>query len=317
MTRRTSRKPGDAPRSTGGSEDPHAQLRDNTRGQRIQKVLAFAGVASRRDCEALIANGRVYVNGKPLTTLPAWVDPWKDRIEVNGVPIPKPARTARERYVYVALHKPRRVISTAYDPEDRRTVTELVDLPASLAERVFPVGRLDADTTGLILLTNDGELANRLTHPRYGIAKEYLVSVKGRVTPEDIEALKRGIVLAHPVKRAERRDAAAGPVNVRRASMTDVKILGHSRGQSSEDRTNIAVTLQEGQNREVRRLMARLGFKVHRLQRVAIGPITLKGIASGAWRLLTTQEVGRLKRITGMTRPHGKPREHDTPALRR
>lgn len=315
MTRRPSRKSDDAPRPKADPNDPHAELRDNSRGERIQKVLAFAGVASRRDCEALIANGRVNVNGKPLITLPAWVDPWKDRIEVNGVPLPKPARNERERFVYIALHKPRSVISTAHDPEDRRTVTQLVNIPPSLAERVFPVGRLDADSTGLILMTNDGELANRLTHPRYGIAKRYMVALKGKLTADDIEVLKRGIILAHPVKRARRSDAADGPVTVRRASVSDVTVLGYDRGQDREDRTKIAITLQEGQNREIRRVMARLGFKVHRLQRVAIGPITLKGLPSGEWRLLTGEEIDRLKRITGMNAEQAaaRPKKTDRP----
>ncbi|MCE9590667.1 MAG: rRNA pseudouridine synthase [Planctomycetes bacterium] len=295
--RKTNRRPGDAPKKPTGDGDP---LRDASHGQRIQKVLAFAGVASRRDCEALVTNGRVSVNGKPVTTLPAWVDPWRDRILVNGIPIPKPAHNPRDRYVYIALNKPRRVISTAHDPEDRRTVTELVDLPPDLAERVFPVGRLSADASGLILLTNDGELANRLTHARYGIAKRYLVTVKGRLTGADVDAMNRLITHAPPPKRGPQEDAASAPAEIRDPSATGVTVMGYDQGEGTAERTKLMVTLREGHNREVRTVMFRLGLKVHRLQRVAIGSLMLKGLASGKWRQLTPPEVAKLREETGM-----------------
>ena len=190
-----------------------AELTDASRGQRLQKVLAQAGVASRRDAEALITAGQVTVNGQRVTAMPAWVDPFHDRIEVNGHPIPRPERPRSERAgssrprhsrhslgdrLYIILHKPRRVISTSRDDAGRTSVVDLVNLPEDIARRVFPVGRLDADSTGLILLTNDGELTNQLTHPRYGVPKQYLVSIRGHLVPEDVEKLKKGLFLATP-----------------------------------------------------------------------------------------------------------------------
>ncbi|MCX5659438.1 MAG: pseudouridine synthase [Planctomycetota bacterium] len=254
--------------------------------------------------------------------------------------------------VYIALNKPRNTITTASDPEGRTSVLDLVELPPNYARRIFPVGRLDADSTGLLILTNDGELANRLTHPRYGVVKEYLVSVKGALTPADVEQLQSGLYLAHPTKGrgrsrppgagpgAERksvellgttagkpprptrgtpfsydpqRDEAAGTastlnpatatgavagVRVKKAAMEDVVVLEQQRDVTRGDRTRLLVRLREGQNREIRRLMARLGFKVRRLQRVAIGPVTLKGLPVGGWRMLTPHEVRGLMRAS-------------------
>ena len=272
---------------------PH-ELTDASRGDRLHKVMAGAGVASRRDCEKLIADGRVRVNGQPVTAGPAWVDPTRDRIEVDGHPLRrrKPA-TGRDNFVYLILHKPRNVICTARDPQGRVTVLDLIDLPPRTATRVFPVGRLDADSTGLLLLTNDGELANRLTHPRYGVAKQYQVTIRGRLSNEDADKLKRGLFLT-PAKTSARSPG-------QRASMTDVVITSRHRDRDQGDRTRLLVTLQEGRNREIRRMMVRLGFNVRRLHRVAIGPITLKGIASGQWRMLRGPEIGRLRRTAGLT----------------
>lgn len=347
---------GDAARAAQGSADLPEELRDSSRGERLQKVLASAGVAARRECEAMILAGRVTVNGHRVLSLPAWADPREDRIEVDGrllprpsrlpapvsLPIPhgkhgaggpqvrtgkgaRPARPAADAAhheamalaadrVYIALNKPRNTITTASDPEGRRSVLDLVELPPNFSRRIFPVGRLDADSTGLLLLTNDGELANRLTHPRYGVVKEYLVSVKGTLTAEDIEQLQEGLYLAHPTKgRARTRPPGARPpvapaapgapadpagVRVKRAAMEDVVLLEHQRDVTRGDRTRLLVRLREGQNREIRRLMARLGFKVRRLQRVAIGPVTLKGLAVGSWRMLTPQEVKGLFRAS-------------------
>ncbi|NJL31495.1 MAG: rRNA pseudouridine synthase [Phycisphaerales bacterium] len=197
-----------------------AEFRDAERGIRLQKAMAEAGTASRRDCEKMIEQGRVTVNGQPVAGLPAWVDPFHDRIELDGKALRKPKalpsahpsrvisshsknnpahslNTLPGDKVYVMLHKPRQTITTTDDPDKRRNVMDLVpvhELPGS--PRLFPVGRLDADSTGLLLLTNDGELANRLTHPRYGIRKTYLVSIKGRIEHEHIEQLKRGLFLA-------------------------------------------------------------------------------------------------------------------------
>ena len=281
-TKRAPRR-GDGKRSRRGVP---ADFTDAARGVRLQKVLAEAGVASRRRCEDLIVAGQVRVNGKLVTALPAWVDPENDKISVDGKPMRRTGRGLRVPHkVYVVLNKPRKVVATAHDPEGRRNVVGMVDLPD--APRLFPVGRLDADSSGLILLTNDGELAQQLTHPSYEVPKEYQVSVKGRLTDEDMETLKRGLFLTG------RRNAAAP---VKRAAMQQVKRLGYSRGKTGNERTRISVTLTEGQNREIRRLLARLGFNVRRLERVAIGPLKLKGLASGEWRRLNAREVNMLRR---------------------
>jgi pseudouridine synthase len=295
--------------------DVPAPYNDAAHGPRLQKVMANAGVAARRDCETFITDGRVRVNGTVINTLPAFVDPATDRIEVDGRPLPRPkpprsrarAQTAASKpehaHVYVLLYKPRHVVSTTDDEAGRRTVIDLVNAPALRQARLYPVGRLDADSTGLILLTNDGELTHRLTHPSYEIAKKYRVSIKGALTPEDIERLKKGLLLVTPHARHRKPTpsgggSASGPV--KRATMSDVKLLAHQRDVTRGDRTVIEVTLHEGQNREIRRLLARLGFNVRRLQRTALGPLTLKGLASGHWRLLTRSEIAVLHRLVGM-----------------
>lgn len=262
---------------------------------RLHKVLAEAGVASRRDCEELIRNGQIRVNGQLITGLPAWVDPQSDHITVDGRPM-RPKATGpgpRRGNSYVLLNKPRGVISTTDDPQSRRNVLDLIDLPQ--APRLFPVGRLDADSTGLILLTNDGELAQALTHPSYQVPKVYHVSVRGRMTDDDVAALNRGVFLAHRA-RSGVSGKRQGP-KVKRAAADHVKLLDYSRpSRGHNERTRLAVTLREGQNREIRRILGRLGFKVRRLQRVAIGPLTIKGLGVGQWRLLSGTEVARLKR---------------------
>lgn len=278
---------------------------DATRGPRLQKVLAAAGVASRRDCEQLIEQGRVSVNGVTIHGLPAWVDPVADHIEVNGQPIQrvKPAPTRRRGNrpalppttgprTYIMLHKPRRVVSTADDDLGRRTVLDLIDLKTQNMRlpRLYPVGRLDAESTGLILLTNDGELTERLTHPRYEVPKQYVVSVRGHVSDQDLAKLRKGMRLTTPT-----RD------DVRRAAVDRVRILAHETDRTRGDRTKLAITLTEGQNREIRRLLARLGHKVRRLKRVAIGPLKLSGLQVGTWRFLTPSEVAALRRAAGLT----------------
>lgn len=291
------------------------ELTDNTRGERLQKYLAKIGVASRRQCEAFIAMGHVIVNGKPVTALPAWIDPQHDRIEVRGrlVNAPTNKPKAPVNHIYVMLNKPRAVVTTTFDPEQRMTVLDLAQLPPNLAKRVFPVGRLDADSSGLILLTNDGELANRLTHPRYGITKQYMVSLRGHLSDTDIAHLKQGLYLANPADRSKPRKGVDAPpatpeteaderqaARVKKAQISNVQVLSRDASRSGHERTRLIVTLKEGQNREIRRMMARLGLKVRRLQRIALGPITIKGLGIGEWRLLTTQEVAKLKKITGL-----------------
>ncbi len=253
-------------------------LRDASRGERLQRVLADAGVASRRACEELIEAGAVEVNGRVVSTLPAWVDPTTDRIVVDGRPLPKP-----ERHVYVMLNKPSRVLSTVEDEPgaDRKTVLDLVDHPERA--RLFPVGRLDYESLGLVLLTNDGALANRVTHPSYGVPKTYRVVVKGDLDDEAAKEIERGIYLAE--RKAGRTVGAA------RTAHVELAILRRDR-----ETTSLEITLREGRNRQVRRMLAAVGFPVKKLERVAIGPLRLKGVARGAWRELTSQEVQALRR---------------------
>lgn len=257
------------------------ELTDAQRGLRLQKVLADAGVAARRTCEQLVAEGRVRVNGKLVTGLPAWVDPEHDKVTVDGRPVPIAQRDSgpHGRRVYILLHKPRHVITTTNDPEGRKTVLDLINVDN--LPRVFPVGRLDHDTTGLILLTNDGDLAQRLTHPRFGVMKQYIVSIRGRLTEQDITILQRGLYLADAKGRSKR------------AKVAGAELLGYGTGTAG-DRTRLSIHLREGQNREIRRLLARLGYKVRRLQRVAIGPLSLRGLPLGQWRMLTNGEVKAL-----------------------
>lgn len=256
-----------------GAGEP-SEYSDASRGERLQRVLADAGVASRRACEEMIEAGRVEVNGRVVSSLPAWVDPKRDRIAVDGRPI---ARTTR--HVYVMLNKPERTLSTARDEPGalRRTVVGMVEHPSGA--RLFPVGRLDYHTTGLVLLTNDGDLANALTHPRYGVAKTYLATVKGALSDEEIEALERGVYLA------DRRVGAAA--RTRPAVIRKVR--------QDRARTVLEITLHEGRNRQVRRMLAKVGHPVRRLERVAMGPLQLSKLARGEWRELTVGEVRALR----------------------
>jgi len=285
-------------------DDTPAELRDGSRGVRLHKAMADAGVASRRDSEALIAEGRVKVNGRVIKKMPAWVDPQEDRITVDGEHLKRPQKKRTPpgggdgggggAKTYIMVNKPKRVICTNDDPEGRKRVIDLIDIP--LAARLFPVGRLDYDSTGLILLTNDGELTNRLTHPSYEVTKRYHVNVDGRLTEADVQKLRKGLYLAHKGK-----PGGAG-AHLRRAAAAVVKVLGHETDRSRGDRTALSITLKEGQNREVRRILARLGHKVRKLQRVAIGPVKLKGLALGEWRMLTSTEVHMLYKAAGLNR---------------
>jgi 23S rRNA pseudouridine2605 synthase len=281
------------PRNSGDERAVPPELRDASRGQRLHKVIADAGLASRREAERLIAEGHVTVNGQTVTQSPAWVDPARDVIKVDGRLLKGPRELGKAvDKIYVALYKPRGVVTTTQDELGRRSVTDLIKLPGHLPQRIFPVGRLDADSSGLLLLTNDGDLANHLTHPRYEVPKQYMVAVSGRLKPEDVQSLREGLILAH------RR---GGTVHVKRAAMTKVELVGHGRDRNQNERTNLIVTLHEGQNREIRRLLARLGHKVRRLRRVAIGPLSIKGMSVGEWRLLTASEVNQLRHVSSMT----------------
>ena len=262
-------------------------------GERLQKVMADAGVASRRDCELAIRAGRVRVNGRRVTALPCLVTPGRDLVELDGVVIDTGRRAGiRERdRVYLMLNKPRGVISTASDPGGRPNVVALVQPALKSHERVYPVGRLDADSTGLVLLTNDGELAHRLAHPRHGVAKEYRVTVQGQLTPEALARLSKGLYLA------DVNNPAGG---AKRARPERLRVLHQKKDRSRGDLSLVSVTLREGQNREIRRLFARVGAKVRRLERVALGPLQLASLPIGQYRRLRASEIEALKRVAGL-----------------
>jgi pseudouridine synthase len=249
---------------------------DSETGIRLHKYLAHAGVGSRRACEDLIAEGHVKVNGRVVETLPAWVDPKSDNITVKGRAIAKP-----ERHIYVMLYKPRNTVSTVADPDERRTVSELVDHPSGA--RLYPVGRLDYDSMGLVLMTNDGELANAVTHPKYGIHKTYRVIVRGQLTDEHIERLQRGIYLA--------ARESGQTVGAERVGAADIDVVRRER-----ERTIVDITLTEGRNRQIRRLLASVGCHVKKLTRIQLGPLSLKGLAVGEWRELTPTELSMLRK---------------------
>ncbi|MBI4610673.1 MAG: rRNA pseudouridine synthase [Candidatus Rokubacteria bacterium] len=234
---------------------------------RLQKVLAQAGLASRRGSERLIAEGRVTVNGKVVTTPGALADPYRDRIVVDGTPIPPP-----EPKRYLLLHKPPGYVTTRQDPQRRPVVLDLV---RGKQGRVFPVGRLDFDCEGLLLLTNDGQLANRLLHPRFGVPRVYEAEVEGRVGADELDYFRRGTLL---------EDGVARP--------TEVGLLRHTRTTSW-----LRLTFTEGRYREVKRFCAALGHRVVRLRRVEFGPLRLGRLAQGAVRPLTAEEVRRLRAI--------------------
>jgi len=239
---------------------------------RLQKVMADAGVDSRRHCEEMILAGKVKVNGKVVKKLPILVDPETDVIMVSG------RRLRYEPRVYYLLNKPKKVVCTNSDPEGRRRA---IDLLGKIKYRVYPVGRLDADSQGLLIMTNDGELANQLTHPRYGIAKTYIAEINSWVTEEDIGKLKKGIYLEDG-----------------KATFSGVKIV--SRGPK---KTILEITLREGRNRQIKRMLARLGHPVRQLTRTRIGKLTLKGLGPGHFRPLKPTEVNSLRRLV---QPAGK-----------
>jgi len=243
--------------------------------ERLQKVLAHAGVASRRHCEELIVQGRVQVNGKVVRELGVKVNPDTDQIRVDG------RLVKLERHVYLLLNKPAGVITSVRDPQGRRVVTDLLK---GVKERVYPVGRLDYDTSGLLLLTNDGELANQLAHPSYEIDKVYRAWVKGVPSPTQIKRLASGILL---------EDGMTAPGQAR---LLKTAAIG--------DKALLELTIHEGRNRQVRRMCEAIGHPVIALERVRLGFLTLEGLQPGEYRPLTTAEVARLKQ--GFVRA-GKP----------
>lgn len=240
---------------------------------RLQKVMAEAGIDSRRNCEELIKEGVVRVNRKVVDELPAFVDPAQDLITVHG------RRLKHAQKVYYLLNKPKGVICTNADPQGRSLAVNLVPQD----QRVFCVGRLDTDTTGLILITNDNELTNRLTHPRYGVSKRYVATVKGRPEAKQLDSLKRGVRLAE------------GKVHV-----SGIKVLKRGVREST-----LEVTLKQGLNRQIRRMLASVDLDVKHLKRTRIGRIELKGLGIGRFRALSLREVSYLRTLTGLEKKLG------------
>jgi len=239
---------------------------------RLNKYLAHAGLGSRRHVEEIIRAGRVVVDGKVVRVLSTRVDEGQV-VSVDGQPI------AAEKFVYWIVNKPRGYLSTNYDPSGRPRV---VDLVPEVPQRLYTVGRLDEDSEGLVLLTNDGDLAHRLMHPRFGIEKSYLVQVAGVPQREDIQKLLKGVWISDGNVKA-----------------TNVRVV-RKQGQSAW----MQIILKEGKNREIRRMLAKLHHKVMRLKRTALGPLLLRSVGVGKARPLTSREVGRLRNVV---RPHQEP----------
>jgi 23S rRNA pseudouridine2605 synthase len=265
------------------------QVSTQNPGERLQKILSAAGVASRRASETLITGGRVTVNGKTILELGTKADPERDDIRVDGQRI----RIA-ERRRYLLLDKPRGYMTTRKDPEHRPTV---FDLLPEVREYIYPVGRLDYDSEGLLLLTNDGELAERLMHPRHEVEREYHVRVRGVPTDETVGRLRRGVVLEG-----------------RRTAPADVSVMKERLG-AREDQSLLSVVLHEGRTRQVRNMCEAVGHPVVRLRRVRIGPISDPDIRTGEHRDLTSHEVARLRKAAGL--PPAKGSEPPRPQARR
>ncbi|MCK0472175.1 pseudouridine synthase [Halalkalibacter sp. APA_J-10(15)] len=240
--------------------------------ERLQKVIAQAGITSRRKAEQLIIEGKVRVNGKVVRELGVKVIPNKDEIEVNGVPID------REEPVYFLLYKPSGVISSVSDDKGRKVVTDFIEIE----QRVFPIGRLDYDTSGIILLTNDGEFANLLMHPKYNVNKVYVAKVKGIPSKEGLRKLQNGIVL---------EDGKTAPAKVKMTSLDKRK-----------QTAIIRITIHEGRNRQVRRMLEAIGHPVMKLKREEYSFLNLKGLNPGEGRALKPIEVKHLREIA-VTKP--------------
>ncbi len=235
--------------------------------ERVQKIIATSGLASRREAERWIAEGRVTVNRKPVKTPGMTADPSADEIRVNGRKIP-----VYPRKVYLLLNKPQGYVTTLKDPQGRRTIVELMK---GLKERVYPVGRLDYDSEGLLLLTNDGTMAEKLTHPRFRVAKTYLVKVKGIPRAHELSHLRHGVLL-------DGRTARAEEVSVSKCLQRNAWVK---------------ITLMEGKKRQVRRMFEALGHVVIALRRLRMGPLKLGELKKGAYRRLTDAEIGQLRKL--------------------
>jgi 23S rRNA pseudouridine2605 synthase len=245
---------------------------------RLQRFLAQAGVASRRKAEELITAGRVKVNGRVVSELGSKVDPIRDEVTLGG------RRVMQQQPVYLILNKPKGYVTTLSDPEGRPTVMELV---GKVEERVYPVGRLDFNTEGVLLMTNDGDLAHALMHPAGEVKKTYRVKVRGSATREQVDELRHGVTLDDGS-----RTAAA-----------EVELLGPSEGGNN---TWFEITIHEGKNRQIHRMAEALGLQVAKLQRVRYAGLTTEGVRPGRWRSLRRDEVDDLRRLAGMKVPTQK-----------
>lgn len=234
---------------------------------RLQKFLSMAGVASRRRAEEMILQKRIKVNGITVTKPGIKVDTEKDIVQVDGE-----VCKLKNFNVYILLNKPKGYITTLYDPFGRPTVWELIK---GVGTRVFPVGRLDKDTEGLLLLTNDGELAYKLTHPKHGIEKTYIVKVKGNISRKAIDNLEKGVIL---------EEGKTSPAKVR--------VL-----RKENDYSILEIKIHEGKKRQIRRMCEKVGHPVINLKRIRIGDLTLKGLKTGEWRYLTKKEIDYLKNL--------------------
>lgn len=259
--RKTSKKKTSSKRAKPKSTAPSGK-------QRLQKVLAAAGVDSRRNCEELILEGRVRVNRTVVDELPVFVDPEKDVITVDG------KRIKAAEKVYFMLNKPKGVICTNSDPGGRKLAIGLIDTEA----RIFTVGRLDVETTGAIILTNDSILSNRLTHPRYELSKVYEVTVREQIDPGSLEKLKKGVWLS------EGKTGRSAIKIIRRATTGSI----------------VQITIRQGLNRQIRRMFASIGYKVKALKRTQIGNLNTKGIGVGSYKKLTKSQVAYLYKETDL-----------------
>ncbi|OAB44240.1 pseudouridine synthase [Paenibacillus glacialis] len=236
--------------------------------ERLQKILAQAGIASRRKCEDLIVAGKVEVNGEVVTTLGTKADPDQDIITVSGRPI------RNEKKVYLVMNKPKGVITSASDPEGRKIVSDYL---RDIKERVYPVGRLDYDTEGLLLLTNDGEFANLLTHPKHHVPKTYMATVKGVPHGTELDKLKQGIMLD---------DGMTSPADVEYKDIDTAK-----------NEATISITIYEGRNRQVRRMFEAISHPVIKLKRISFGDLLLQNLKRGLFRHLTKNEIEDLIKL--------------------
>ncbi|MFN0134296.1 MAG: pseudouridine synthase [Phycisphaerales bacterium] len=257
-------------------------------GVRLQRVMAAAGVGARRACERLIEEGRVTVNGRVVRSLPVFVNPRTDHIVVEGRPIAR----ERVRRVYVMLNKPARVLGTTSDEPgmERKTVASLVKHPS--ASRLVVVGRLPFDATGLVLLTNDGPLVNRLTHPSYGIVRRYVATIRGTLDQPGVSRLEREL---NKLQRVH--DRRAGKLERQGGQRVALRLLG---GDASK--TRLGIEVPEGRTSDIAELLATVGTPTKSLERVAIGPIELTGVARGRWRELERDEVAALRSAVKATR---------------